>query len=37
MWTDIEMLIMCLCCAGLGFTIGIDWNEAKNKKRKNKW
>ena len=36
MWSDIEMLIMCLCCAGLGFTIGDDWGSYKKKKRKQK-
>lgn len=31
MWSDIEMLIMCLCCVGLGFSIGVDWPRHKNK------
>lgn len=36
MWSDMEMLIMMLCCVGLGFTIGEDWgSHKKNKKRKS--
>lgn len=34
MWSDIEMLIMSLCCVGLGFTLGIDWSTSKRKGRR---
>ena len=37
MWSDLEMLIMCLCCIGLGFSIGDDWGEHKQIKRRSKW
>ena len=34
MWSDLEMLIMSLCCIGLGFTIGVDLHSGK---KKSKW
>lgn len=34
MWSDLEMLIMSLCCIGLGFTVGVDWKSKEKKKRK---
>ena len=34
MWSDLEMLIMCICCIGLGFTAGIDCGESKKKRRR---
>ena len=27
MWTDLEMLIMCLCSFGIGLSIGIDMKD----------
>lgn len=37
MWTDFEMLIMCLCCMGLGLTIGEEWGSSKKEKRRKRW
>lgn len=36
MWSDLEMLIMSLCCIGLGFTIGLDFKSALVKRTKNR-
>ena len=36
MWSDLEMLIMSLCCIGLGFTIGVDFKAAQVKRTKNR-
>lgn len=34
MWSDLEMLIMSLCCVGLGLSIGADLGEKKRKRRR---
>ena len=35
MWSDLEMMIMMLCCIGLGFTIGVDWSGDKHKTKRH--
>lgn len=34
MWSDFEMLVMALCCIGLGFTVGVDFKAAQVKKNR---
>lgn len=34
MWTDLEMLIMSLCCLGVGLCVGADLPGSRRKRRR---